>query len=95
VHTVGVRWDARKAAANYTKHGISFADAATALDDPRALTIEDQRFAEQRFVTMGLDALGRLLVVAYAYPTTADVVRTISARKATANENRQYYGKEA
>ena len=55
----------RKAAANYRKHGISFADAATALDDPQALTIEDQRFVEQRFVTVGLDASGRLLVVVY------------------------------
>jgi hypothetical protein len=62
VHTVEVRWDARKAAANYRKHGISFADAATALDDAQALTIEDRRFAEQRFMTVGIDALGQLLV---------------------------------
>lgn len=89
-----VRWDARKAAANYRKHGIWFADAATALDDPRALTIEDRRFAEQRFVTIGLDAFGRLLVVVYAYPASADIVRLISARRATASEKRQYYRKE-
>ncbi|MGA7356540.1 MAG: BrnT family toxin [Candidatus Cybelea sp.] len=74
-----VRWDAQKAALNYSKHGISFADAATALDDPMALTLEDRRHAEQRFVTLGLDARGRLLVVVYGYPASADVVRLISA----------------
>jgi uncharacterized protein len=93
MHTVEVRWDARKAAANYRKHGVWFADAATALDDPQALTIEDRRFAEQRFVTVGLDGLGRILVVAYTYPPSADV-RLISARRATASEKRQYYGEK-
>lgn len=95
MHTVEVRWDARKAATNYRKHGISFGDAATSLDDPQALTIEDQRFAEQRFVTVGLDAFGRLLVVVYTYPASADIVRLISARRATAVEKRQYYGKKS
>lgn len=71
-----------------------FADAATALNDPQALTIEDRRFAEQRFVTVGLDAFGRLLVVVYTYPASANIVRLISARRATASEKRQYYGKE-
>jgi uncharacterized DUF497 family protein len=94
MHTVEVRWDARKAATNYRKHGISFADAATSLDDPQALTVEDRRFEEQRFVTLGLDALGRLLVVVYVYPASADMIRLISARRATASEKRQYYGKE-
>jgi hypothetical protein len=51
---VTARSAARKAAANYRKHGISFADAATVLDDAQALTIEDRRFAEQRFVTIGI-----------------------------------------
>lgn len=71
-----------------------FADAATALNDPQALTIEDRRFAEQRFVTVGLDAFGRFLVVVYTYPASANIVRLISARRATASEKRQYYGKE-
>jgi uncharacterized DUF497 family protein len=61
---------------------------------PQALTIEDRRFAEQRFVTVGLDALGRLLVIVYTYSSSADVVRLISARGATARERRQYDGKK-
>jgi uncharacterized protein len=69
IHTVEVEWDPRKAAANYRKHRVLFADAATVLDDPHGLTVEDRRFGEQRFVTVGSDALGRVLVVVYAYPT--------------------------
>ena len=55
-----VVWDPRKVAGNVQKHGVAFADAATVLDDPHGLTIEDRRFGEQRFVTLGNDALGRL-----------------------------------
>ena len=62
-----VEWEAHKAAINAVKHGINFADAATVLDDPFALTIEDERFAEQRFVTVGSDEFGRVLVVVYVY----------------------------
>ena len=87
-----VEWDPLKAASNRKKHGIAFADAATVLDDPFGLTIEDKRFGEQRFVTVGSDALGRILVVVYVYPPTANVVRLLSARRATASEKRQYHG---
>ena len=81
-------WDAEKAAANLRTHGVDFADAATALMDERALTMPDDHPDEERFVTIGLDALGRLLVVAYTW--RGDDVRLISARKATASERRQY-----
>jgi uncharacterized DUF497 family protein len=87
-----VVWDSRKAASNVQKHGVSFADAATALDDPHGLTIEDLRYGEQRFVTLGTDALGRLLVVVYAYPPHARVIRLISARRATPSQRKQYHG---
>ncbi len=94
MHRVEVRWDPQKAAANYRKHDVRFADAATVLDDPQGLTIEDRRFTEQRFVTVGIDALGRVLVIAYAYPAGTDVIRLISARRATLSEKQQYYGKK-
>ena len=64
-------WDSHKAASNLTKHGVDFADAVTAavtvLQDPLALTIPDVESEESRFVTLGTDATGRLLVVAYAW----------------------------
>lgn len=82
-------WDPRKAASNLRKHGVDFADAATALSDDLALTLRDSRaLEEERFVTMGSDAFGELLVVVYAW--RGDRIRLISARQATAKERRRY-----
>ena len=81
-------WDPRKAASNLRKHGIDFADAATVLDDALALTIPEDHASEDRFVTMGTDALGRLRVVVYTW--RGGRVRLISARRATPRERRQY-----
>ena len=58
-------WDDAKARANLRKHGIDFADAATVFDDESALTIPDTGFDEDRYVTMAVDAPGRILVVVY------------------------------
>jgi hypothetical protein len=85
---VSVEWDAAKAASNLQKHGVSFADAAVALHDELALTIEDDAFTEPRLVSLAMDALGRLLVVVYTY--RGSTVRIISARRATKTEARQY-----
>lgn len=60
------QWDPEKARVNRAKHGISFADAVSVLSDDRALTIEDDYPDEQRFITLGMDALERILVVVYA-----------------------------
>jgi hypothetical protein len=87
---IGFEWDARKAASNRRKHGIDFADAATVLHDELAVTVADEQHGEERFVTVGIDALGRLLVVAYAWRGRR--VRLISARRATPLERRQYEG---
>lgn len=85
-------WDARKATANLTKHGVDFADAATVLHDNYALTIRDDFSDEDRYVTIGVDAFGRLLVVVYTW--RGERVRIISARKATSREIRRYKGDE-
>ena len=84
-----VVWDIKKAAANIRKHGIEFSHAATVLDDPQAVTIEDRRHEEQRFVTVGSDLMGRVLVVIYAY-AEKDEIRLVSARKASPHERRIY-----
>lgn len=81
-------WNPRKAAANLRKHGIDFADAATVLYDELAITVPDDQADEDRFVTMGMDALGRVLVVVYTW--RGDRARLISARQATKRERRQY-----
>ena len=86
-----IRWDPQKAEANFQKHRIRFADAETVLSDPMTLTIEDQIIdQEQRFLSIGSDALGRTLVIVYTYH--GDSIRLISARKATSKE-RKYYEK--
>ena len=60
-----VEWDPRKAAANLKKHDVDFADAVSVLYDDRAVTIRDDHAGEERYVTIGMDALARLLVVVY------------------------------
>lgn len=82
-------WDEGKRTANERKHGVEFADAVSVLDDLLALTIEDRDHDEQRFVTLGMDAFGRLLVVVYTYPEP-DIIRILSARKAEPHEYREY-----
>jgi uncharacterized DUF497 family protein len=81
-------WDPDKAHSNLEKHGISFADAVEVLSDHYAITIEDQTSEEQRHITIGLDAIGRILVVVYTW--RGDSIRIISARKTTARERAQY-----
>ncbi len=82
-------WDPAKARANLTKHGVRFADAVAALEDDSALTIDElDPSGEHRWITVGMDALARLLVVVYTW--RGDCVRLISARRATPAERRQY-----
>lgn len=60
-------WDADKAQSNREKHGIRFADAVAVLEDIFALTILDEHAEEERFITIGEDAFGQVLVVVYTY----------------------------
>jgi uncharacterized DUF497 family protein len=82
------QWNRAKAAANLRKHGIDFADAVSVFSDDLAITIPDERFDEERFVTIGVDVFGRVLVVVYTM--RGDEIRLISARKATRQERQQY-----
>ncbi len=86
-----VAWDPRKAASNLRRHGIDFADAASVLYDEDAITIRDDDEDEERLVTLGMDACGRILVVVYTW--RGDTPRLISARQATAQERDEYGGK--
>ena len=81
-------WDPRKAAANFRKHGIQFADAVPVLEDELAITLQEDVLGEQRWITIGTDVLGRLLTVVYTW--RGETVRVISARPATPNERKQY-----
>jgi hypothetical protein len=81
-------WDLQKARANRRKHGVSFAEAIVALQDPLATTVTDEARAEERFVTIGQDSEGRLIVVVWLPREPGG--RIISARKATPRERRSY-----
>ena len=83
-------WDGAKALANVAKHGVSFHEAATVFGDPLAITYPDpdHSIGEERYITFGRSASGRLLVVAHA--ERQDVLRLISARPATRRERKIY-----
>jgi uncharacterized protein len=87
---VDIEFDPAKARANLRKHRVSFAHAEQALRDDMAVTVEDPDAAgEQRFVTLGMDALGRVLVVVHT--PRGERTRLISARKASRGESEQYH----
>jgi len=83
-------WDARKAATNLRKHGISFAEAATAFADPLSITIADPDHSEdeERFLLIGRSDRQHLVVVAHV--ERGDIVRIISARPASRRERDIY-----
>jgi uncharacterized DUF497 family protein len=83
-------WDETKRQVNRGKHGIDFPDAVEVFYDDLTCTLADpDHHAEQRFVAVGLDAFGRVLVVVYTQPDEL-TIRIISARQATAAERRHY-----
>jgi uncharacterized DUF497 family protein len=67
---------------------VDFADAVTIFEDQFAVTIHDDEPDEQGFVTIGIDASARVLVVVYTW--REHNIRLISARKAGAEDRRQY-----
>jgi uncharacterized DUF497 family protein len=87
---VRFEWNARKAAANLRKHGVSFDEAASVFFDPLSATGDDPDHSldEGRFVTFGMSSSGRLLVVAYAEHD--DTIRIITARLAVRAERKLY-----
>ena len=74
---------------NLQKYKIDLADVEGVFYDDRAITIEDRDHAEERFVMLGIDGFGRLLVVVYHY-RDGDEIRVISARPAEPHERREY-----
>jgi uncharacterized DUF497 family protein len=83
-------WDDHKAASNEAKHGITFEEAQWVFDDERATTKYDEKHSitEDRWITIGFSKQGNLLVVIHT--DEPDLIRIISARRATKHETRQY-----
>ncbi len=84
-----IEWDPAKAGSNLSKHGVSFSDVEPAFYDEFALSMPDDfSVAEERFLLVGCDALGRILTVSYTY--RGNSIRIISARSATKSERTKY-----
>jgi uncharacterized DUF497 family protein len=91
-------WDPAKARQNARKHHVTFERGATVFLDPNTLSLFDEQHSEEeeRWITLGLDQTGALLVISHTYHQEAENsarVRLISARKATKNETKQYQRK--
>ena len=89
---MNVTWDEAKNLSNQKKHGVSFEEAETVFYDDEALLKYDENHSqdEERFVMMGMSEARRVLVVCHCY-RMGDVLRLISARKATKREESQYW----
>ena len=91
-------WDSAKARQNSRKHRVTFERGATVFLDPNALSLFDEPHSEveERWITLGLDHTGMLLIVCHTYHEETENsarVRVISVRKATKKETRQYQRK--
>ena len=85
-------WDQAKAEENHRRHGVSFEEASTVFADENGRLKHDPDHSqeEDRFLLLGFSAKLRLLIVCHAYRENDEVIRIISARKATPNECKQY-----
>jgi len=85
-------WNSGKAAANLKKHGVSFEEAETVFYDEFAVQFFDDAHSERedRFIMLGMSSQANLLIVCHCEQESGDVIRIISARKATRSETRHY-----
>jgi len=83
-------WDKNKAASNLSKHGVSFDEARTAFDDPLYIDFydPDHSYDEHRYIIIGQSMQNSLLIISYT--EHGNVIRLISARKATRKERETY-----
>ena len=91
---INFEWDSAKASSNKRKHGVSFEEAQTVFYDEFAIQFfdEDSSESEDRFLMLGFSEAARLLIVCHCEREQGDVIRIISARKATKNECKYYQG---
>jgi uncharacterized DUF497 family protein len=87
-------WDENKNRKNIASHNISFEEAKTVFYDPNARVVYDPEHSddEARFIILGLSRSLNLLVVCHCYREDENIIRIISARKATLKERKQYGG---
>lgn len=91
--SIKFEWDNHKALSNEIKHGVSFEEARSVFYDERAKLIGDPEHSEKedRFILLGLSCSLRVLIVCHCFRSKGNLIRIISARKATENETKSYY----
>ena len=89
---ISFTWDSKKNSINIQKHGISFEEAKSVFYDDNARLTHDPDHSEdeERFIILGLSEKLNILVVCHCYKEDSEIIRIISARKATKNEKKQY-----
>lgn len=90
---IRIEWDDAKGRANLRKHGVEFEEAQTAFSDDFALILPDPDHSsvhEERLILIGMSAALRVLVVVHCERAGGDIIRLISARRATRSERAQY-----
>jgi len=92
MNDIQFEWDEQKNLVNIAKHKVSFEEASTVFADSNARVIDDPDHSddESRFIILGISHKLRLLVVCHCYRESYEVIRIISARKATKNEVKNY-----
>ncbi len=92
MNSLRFEWDERKNAQNQKKHGVSFEEAQTVFFDERAVEFYDETHSdwEDRFLLLGLSAKFRILLICHCFRNNDSVIRIISARKATKQEQKFY-----
>lgn len=85
-------WDSNKAKINIAKHGVSFEEASTVFFDEQAVLFDDPEHSENedRSILLGFSSSAKMLIVCHCVREKGYIIRIISARKATKNEERQY-----
>jgi uncharacterized DUF497 family protein len=93
VSNIDFAWDRRKARTNLIKHGVSFEEAKSVFLDESARLIDDPDHSrdEERFLLLGYSFQARCLIVSHCYRESDSVIRMISARRATEQEEQMYW----
>ena len=94
MNSLRFEWDPGKATLNFKKHGVSFDEARTVFFDERARLIDDPDHSdgEDRFILLGLSSAMRVALVCHCLRGDDQLIRIISARKATPRESKSYAG---
>ena len=92
MNTIKFEWDENKNKINQKKHKISFEEAKTVFYDDNAILFHDpdHSIGEERFLIIGISQTEKLCIVSHCYREKDDIIRIISARKATKTESKIY-----